>query len=45
MLSLDLKRSNDNMVVHGKLILYLSTNVNQPLNNLVRRPFLVLQTP
>ncbi|KAH9923973.1 ubiquitin-protein ligase [Epithele typhae] len=28
MLTLDLKKSNDNLVVHGKLIIYLSTNVN-----------------
>ncbi|TFY62825.1 hypothetical protein EVJ58_g3620 [Rhodofomes roseus] len=33
MLTLDLKRSNDNLVVHGKLILYLSTNVSQPISN------------
>jgi E3 ubiquitin-protein ligase NEDD4 len=33
MLTLDLKRSNDNLVVHGKLIIYLSTNVNQPISN------------
>ncbi|EIW85244.1 HECT-domain-containing protein [Coniophora puteana RWD-64-598 SS2] len=33
MLTLDLKKSNDNLVVHGKLIIYLSTNVNQPMNN------------
>ncbi|KZS99827.1 HECT-domain-containing protein [Laetiporus sulphureus 93-53] len=33
MLTLDLKKSNDNLVVHGKLILYLSTNVNQPISN------------
>ncbi|KZT74124.1 HECT-domain-containing protein [Daedalea quercina L-15889] len=33
MLTLDLKKSNDNLVVHGKLILYLSTNVSQPINN------------
>ncbi|KAJ7219069.1 hypothetical protein GGX14DRAFT_589796 [Mycena pura] len=33
MLTLDLKKSNDNLVVHGKLIIYLSTNVNQPINN------------
>ena len=33
MLTLDLKRSSDNLVVHGKLIIYLSTNVNQPMSN------------
>ncbi|KAI0811120.1 HECT-domain-containing protein [Irpex lacteus] len=33
MLTLDLKKSNDNLVVHGKLIIYLSTNVSQPINN------------
>jgi E3 ubiquitin-protein ligase NEDD4 len=33
MLTLDLKKSNDNLVVHGKLICYLSTNVNQPISN------------
>ena len=33
MLTLDLKKSNDNLVVHGKLIIYLSTNVNQPISN------------
>ncbi|KAF9246583.1 hypothetical protein BU15DRAFT_85326 [Melanogaster broomeanus] len=33
MLTLDLKKSNDNLVVHGKLIIYLSTNLNQPISN------------
>ncbi|THH19669.1 hypothetical protein EUX98_g8726 [Antrodiella citrinella] len=33
MLTLDLKKSNDNLVVHGKLIIYLSTNISQPINN------------
>ena len=33
MLTLDLKRSNDNLVVHGKLIIYLSTNTSQPITN------------
>ena len=33
MLTLDLKKSNDNLVVHGKLILYLSTNTNTPITN------------
>lgn len=33
MLTLDLKRSNDNLVVHGKLIVYLSTNTSQPITN------------
>lgn len=32
MLTRDLKKSNDNMIVHGKLILNLSTNLSQPLN-------------
>jgi E3 ubiquitin-protein ligase NEDD4 len=31
MLTRDLKKSNDNMVVHGKLILNLSTNLQQPI--------------
>lgn len=33
MLTLDLKKSNDNLVVHGKLIIYLSTNISQPISN------------
>ncbi|KAG8858513.1 hypothetical protein FRB96_005184 [Tulasnella sp. 330] len=33
MLTLDLKRSNDNLVVHGKLIIYLSTNTSTPITN------------
>lgn len=33
MLTLDLKKSNDNLVVHGKLILSLSTNVTAPISN------------
>ena len=33
MLTLELKKSNDNLVVHGKLILYLSTNTSQPISN------------
>ena len=33
MLTIDLKKSNDNLVVHGKLILHLSTNVSQPMQN------------
>ncbi|KAF9264871.1 HECT-domain-containing protein [Marasmius fiardii PR-910] len=33
MLTLDLKKSNDNLVVHGKLIIYLSTNITQPITN------------
>src|SRR5690242_3176337 len=32
MLTRDLKKSTDNLVVHGKLILNLSTNLTQPLN-------------
>src|ERR1700759_1531214 len=31
MLTRDLKKSNDNLVVHGKLILNLSTNLSQPI--------------
>lgn len=31
MLTRDLKKSNDNMVVHGKLILQLSTDTSQPI--------------
>lgn len=33
MMTLDLKKSNDNLVVHGKLIIILSTNVQQPISN------------
>lgn len=33
MLTLDLKKSNDNLVVHGKLILYLSTDTTSPIRN------------
>lgn len=33
MLQVDLKKSNDNLVVHGKLIVYLSTNLSQPATN------------
>ncbi|KDQ18456.1 hypothetical protein BOTBODRAFT_63405 [Botryobasidium botryosum FD-172 SS1] len=33
MLNLDLKKSNDNLVVHGKLILYISTDTHTPLPN------------
>ncbi|KAI9691308.1 MAG: hypothetical protein M1820_009771 [Bogoriella megaspora] len=32
MITRDLKKSNDNMVVHGKLILNLSTNLRAPIN-------------
>ncbi|KAF2833753.1 HECT-domain-containing protein [Ophiobolus disseminans] len=32
MLTRDLKKSNDNMVVHGKLILNLSTNLTTPIS-------------
>ncbi|KAF2004832.1 HECT-domain-containing protein [Amniculicola lignicola CBS 123094] len=32
MLTRDLKKSNDNMVVHGKLILNLSTNTSTPIS-------------
>src|SRR5579872_432695 len=43
MLTRDLKKSNDNLVVHGKLILNLSTNLSQPANgpsNAASRPSL-----
>ena len=33
MLTLDLKKSNDNLVVHGKLVMSLSTNVTQAMTN------------
>lgn len=33
MLTLDLKKSNDNLVVHGKLIIILSTNIQQSISN------------
>jgi len=33
MLTLDLKKSDDNLVDHGKLIMYLWTNINQSMNN------------
>ena len=33
MLTRDLKKSNDNLVVHGKLIVNLSTNLNAPVPN------------
>ena len=32
MLTRDLKKSNDNLVVHGKLIISLSTNLSTPIN-------------
>jgi E3 ubiquitin-protein ligase NEDD4 len=32
MLTRDLKKSNDNLIVHGKLILNVSTNLSQPIN-------------
>ncbi|KAI9603841.1 hypothetical protein H4Q26_003445 [Puccinia striiformis f. sp. tritici PST-130] len=32
-LTRDLKKSNDNMVVHGKLIVQLSTNTSTPIRN------------
>jgi E3 ubiquitin-protein ligase NEDD4 len=38
MLTRDLKKSNDNMVVHGKLILNLSTNVSTPIGGSVSAP-------
>ncbi|OBT50556.1 E3 ubiquitin-protein ligase hulA [Pseudogymnoascus sp. 24MN13] len=33
MLTRDLKKSNDNLVVHGKLIINLSTNMSEPVRN------------
>jgi E3 ubiquitin-protein ligase NEDD4 len=33
MLTRDLKKSNDNLVVHGKLIVNLSTNLTQPITS------------
>lgn len=33
MLTLELKKSNDNMPVSGKIIIHLSTNTSTPLNN------------
>ena len=30
---MDLQRSNDNLAVHGKIIIHLSTNVSTPLSN------------
>lgn len=33
MLTLDLKKSNDNLVVHGQLIISLTTNITQPISN------------
>ncbi|CAE6396969.1 unnamed protein product [Rhizoctonia solani] len=33
MLTLELKKSNDNLVVHGKLIVYISTNTSSPITN------------
>jgi E3 ubiquitin-protein ligase NEDD4 len=38
MLTRDLKKSNDNMVVHGKLILNLSTNVTTPISGASAAP-------
>ncbi|KAG0144899.1 hypothetical protein CROQUDRAFT_659317 [Cronartium quercuum f. sp. fusiforme G11] len=32
-LTRDLKKSNDNMVVHGKLVVHLSTNTSTPIRN------------
>ena len=32
MLTRDLKKSNDNLIVHGKLIVNLSTNLSRPIN-------------
>lgn len=33
MVTLDLKKSNDNLVVHGKIILYLSSDTASPIRN------------
>lgn len=33
MLTKELKKSNDNLVVHGKIIIYLSTNISTPIQN------------
>ncbi len=33
MLTRELKKSSDNLVVHGKLIIYLSTNISGPIQN------------
>lgn len=33
MLTKELKKSNDNLAVHGKIIIYLSTNISQPIQN------------
>ena len=33
LLNKELKKSNDNLVVHGKLIIDLNTNVSTPINN------------
>ena len=38
MLTRDLKKSNDNMVVHGKLIISISTNINTPTPGRGRSP-------
>ena len=47
MLTRDLKKSNDNMVVHGKLILNLSTNVSTPITgaSAAPRPSLATERP
>jgi E3 ubiquitin-protein ligase NEDD4 len=33
MLTKELKKSNDNLAVHGKIIIYLSTNISTPIQN------------
>ena len=38
MLTRDLKKSNDNLVVHGKLIFNLSTNLRTPLSRAAQNP-------
>lgn len=37
MITRDLRKSNDNLVVNGKLILNLSTNLRSPINNAANR--------
>ena len=38
MLTRDLKKSNDNLIVHGKLIVNLSTNLSPPANSAANMP-------
>lgn len=44
MLTRDLKKSTDNLVVHGKLIINLSTNLSAPPANQTNRPTPATQT-